>query len=321
MTGLPSSSPDWEKLGRYLAGESSPDEAATVQRWLEEHPADAQLVAALDAAARQSASQQALNVEAALLRVKTRAKAQARTTVWRVAGFVAAAAALFVVGVIMSRRTAIETPPSITRAYATGVGERDSVTLADGSRITIGPASRVEVSGREVRLTGEAYFRVVHDAARPFTVRAGDAAIRDLGTEFSVHSDPAEPVRVVVHEGIVEVVASNTATLRPGDVGIVTQGGIVATERGAATPDDMAWTRGRLVFRNASVGELTADLRRWYGVELLVTDSTLLRRHFTGSFVVGEPATQVLDAIALALGARVDRRGDTAYVRLTTPAR
>jgi len=320
MTGPSSSSPDWDKLGRYLAGESSPDEAATLQRWLAEHPGDDQLVAALDAAARQSASRQTLDVEAALLRVKTRAKAHARTAIWRFTAFAAAAALLLVAGVIYSRRPATDAPRTVARAFATGVGERDSVTLADGSRITIGPASRVEVSGREVRLTGEAYFRIVHDAAHPFTVRAGDVVIRDLGTEFSVHSDPAEPVRVVVHEGTVEVAASNAATLRPGDVGMVNEGGIVETERGAATPDDVAWTRGRLVFRNASIGELTADLRRWYGVELRVTDSALLRRHFTGSFT-GEPASDVLDVIARALGARVERHGDTAYVRLTTPAR
>jgi len=320
MTGPSSSSPDWDKLGRYLAGESSPDEAATVQRWLAEHPADAQVVDALDTAARLSASQQALHVEAALLRVKTRAKAHARTAIWRFTAFAAAAALLLVVGVFYSRRPATDVSQTVARAYSTGVGERDSVTLADGSRITIGPASRVEISGREVRLTGEAYFRIVHDAAHPFIVRAGDVVIRDLGTEFSVHSDPAEPVRVVVHEGTVEVTASNAATLRPGDVGIVNQGGIVETERGAATPDDVAWTRGRLVFRNAAIGELTADLRRWYGVELRVTDSALLRRHFTGSFM-GEPASAVLDVIARALGARIEQRGDTAHVRLTTPAR
>jgi transmembrane sensor len=59
--------------------------------------------------------------------------------------------------------------------------------------------------------------------------------------------------------------------------------------------------------------QVRADLRRWYGVELRVTDSLLQRRVFTGSFTT-EPADRVLDAIRLALGASVVRRGDTAYV-------
>ena len=89
--------------------------------------------------------------------------------------------------------------------------------------------------------------------------------------------------------------------------------------RGAATDDDLAWRYGRLVFRDASVAELGADLKRWYGVELRVTDSALLRRHFTGSFA-NEPASRVVDVIALALGARADRRGDTVYIRATAPS-
>jgi transmembrane sensor len=51
-----------------------------------------------------------------------------------------------------------------------------------------------------------------------------------------------------------------------------------------------------------------------------VTDSALLSRHFTGSFGK-EPAGRVVDVIALALGAQVDRRGDTAYIRTTDPSR
>jgi transmembrane sensor len=126
-------------------------------------------------------------------------------------------------------------------------------------------------------------------------------------------------VRVVVHEGAVALTATNSATLNPGDVGVVTEGGVVEASRGAATPDDLAWTRGRLVFRNAPIAELAADLRRWYGVELRVTDTALLRRHFTGSFA-RESATRVVDVIALALGARVDRRGDTAFIRPGPPS-
>jgi transmembrane sensor len=114
--------------------------------------------------------------------------------------------------------------------------------------------------------------------------------------------------------------AAFTAELRPGDIGVVLPGGRVETRRGAATPDDLAWTRGRLVFRNATMPELRADLRRWYGVELRVTDSALVHRHFSGTFA-GEPAQQVIDAIALAFGARVERRGDTTYLRAATSRR
>ena len=200
---------------------------------------------------------------------------------------------------------------------------RDSLLLGDGRRVLLGPSSRLVARGREVELTGEAYFTVVHDPKRPFTVRAGGAVIRDIGTAFSVHSDGGgdQAVRVVVREGSVQLGGTvDSVVLSPGDVGVLESGGRTRASRGAATDDDIAWTRGRLVFRDASVAELGADLRRWHGVELRVTDSALLRRHFTGSFVA-EPTSRVLEVIALALGARVERRGDTAFIRPVTPQR
>jgi transmembrane sensor len=310
---------DWDKLARYLAGESPPDEAAAVRRWLEEHPSDAKFVAALDAH-KEAASMSRSDIEAALRRVKTRMHAASPAPWRKYAVFAAAAAVILVAGVLVTRRTTPERPVVVARTYTTQVGERREILLGDGTQVTLGPATRLVVRGREAELSGEALFSVVHDRMRPFTVRAGDAVIRDIGTEFTVHSDPGEPVRVVVSEGSVQLShGRDSVTLVRGDVGVLETSGRVAASPGAATDDDLAWTLGRLVFRNASVPELAADLRRWYGVELRVTDTALLRRHFTGSFA-RESASRVVDVIALALGARVDRRGDTAFIRPGPPS-
>ncbi|MGH7677332.1 MAG: FecR domain-containing protein [Gemmatimonadaceae bacterium] len=320
--------PDWEVIGRYLAGESSPEEAAAIRRWLDENKADAEVLAALDGVARRAATPE-VDVERALLRVKSRAKAGVTRAGVRFTIFAAVAAAFWLVAVLVPWERLpigigvdLETASRQRMSFATQVGQHDSIVLPDSSLVVLGPDSRIQyviaAGRREVQLEGQAFFRVVHDANRPFVVRAGATTIRDIGTEFSVHSDAAEPVRVVVHEGAVEVIAADSATLRPGDVGVVGEGGRVQTSRGAATPDDLAWTRGRLVFRDAAIAEVAPDLRRWYGVELRVTDSALARRHFTGEFA-GEPVDRVLDVIALAVGARVERRGDTAYIRRASP--
>jgi transmembrane sensor len=302
-------SADWDKLARHVAGELSPAESEEMRKWLDANPQEARAIAALEAATKQLGPSRPVDVEAGLSRVKQRLHPP---TPWRtyITGLAAAAALVVTVG-----RIANISSPTLpeARTFATTVGARDSVVLADGSRILLGPASNVTVRGRDVELTGEAFFVVTHDEARPFTVRTGGTVIRDIGTEFSVHSD-GQGVRVVVSEGSVQLSnPKDSVVLAQGDVGVVDSGRVSAS-RGAATPDDLAWTRGRLVFRNASVAELGADLRRWYGVELRVTDSALLRRHFTGSFV-DEPASRVVDVIALALGARADRRGDTVYIR------
>ena len=294
--------PGPQELGRFLAGEASPAEEAEVRRWL---------------AARVD---QQVDVEAALASVKARASgevARVKAFTPRFLALAAAAVVLMVVGAIVARRG----PTTEPLRLATTAGQRDSLVLPDGSRIVLGPSTSVVVRDRDVELRGEAYFDVVHSAPRPLTVHALGAVIRDIGTQFAVSGDSGAPLRVVVREGIVEVThANDSVTLHRGDVAVVDSGGRVEAQRGAATPDDLAWLNGTLAFRNASVAEEAADLRRWYGVQVRVTDSVLLQRHFTGQFA-GEPVDRVIEVIALALGARHERRGDTVIVRPASPGR
>jgi transmembrane sensor len=205
--------------------------------------------------------------------------------------------------------------------YATAVGELDSLRLPDGSRVVLAPSSRLEIGEqfgvrhRNVGLTGEALFDVQHAGSRPFTVQAGGAVIRDVGTAFIVRGDSGGVVRVVVTSGAVSLraaiaTADSGVVLREGDVGLLARDGHVATGR-AQIEDELAWTRGRLVFRDTPLAEVGAALRRWYGIELRVDDATLANRHLTAAFE-GETPAQVVDVIALTLGARVERRGDTA---------
>jgi transmembrane sensor len=250
-----------------------------------------------------------VDVEAALRRVKTR-----RTRVfpnWWVGLAAAAAIAVFAV---LTRPERVDTPVIALEAYSTAARARDTVTLADGSRIILGPASRLSVNStsREIELEGEALFTIVHDAAKPYTVRANGVVIRDIGTEFGVRGYRDEPLRVFVTSGAVEVARDEVkVTLDSGDVGVVQPGGQVVRAADALTSDDLAWTQGKLVFREASMAQLAADLRRWYGVELQVRDPDLARRHFSGVVYTTEPAQRVANAIALSLGARAERRGDT----------
>jgi transmembrane sensor len=198
------------------------------------------------------------------------------------------------------------------------VGARDSVRLPDGTRVILGPASVLTVpadyaTNRRVELQGEGYFDVHHDAAHPFSVHAMNALITDIGTAFAVRSDPDDGVAVSVQEGVVRVgVDGRTggAELRAGDAGTVGASGGVTARRGSATRDDIAWTTGKLMFREATMARVRDDLRRWYGVTLVVGDRTLAARRLTANFQ-RENRAQMLDVLTLALGARKLVHGDT----------
>lgn len=302
---------DWNRIGRYLAGEATAEESAEVRHWLETHPSDAALIQALQEATGKVTPARPVDIEGALARVKARHRAATRSPALRLWPVAAAAVAILAIGIFVQDRVRTRAEPAVT--YQTAAGRLDTIRLGDGSTVVLAPASRLSVRGRQAELAGEAYFDVVHDERRPFTVRTEGVVVRDVGTRFTVLGVAGQPVRVVVTEGMVAVTrAADSVTLDQGDVAEVRRDGI-ATSRGAATADDVAWTQGRLVFRNAPLPQVVADLRRWYGVELRVADSMLLRRHFTGSFV-NESADRVVEVIALALGARVQRRGDTTYL-------
>jgi transmembrane sensor len=225
----------------------------------------------------------------------------------------------------MQDNNLIKQPVTPHRMLATGVGVRDSMQLSDGSRVILGPLSSVTLAAgygetsREVEVKGEAWFDVVHDNAKPFTVRAGRATIVDIGTRFAVRSDTPEGVSVSVTQGSVSMRAVNTPAqsgviLQAGDNGLLKSGGEVVARRGVVNDDDVAWLSGRLVFREAALDEVKASMRRWYGLEVEFADPSLAGRHITASFN-GESPERVLDVLRLVLGADIERHGDTVVVR------
>jgi transmembrane sensor len=349
LIGMSDRPVDWEALGRYLTGESSAAEAEAMRRWLDARPDHAELVAALDQSIGRlaHATPPDLDVEAALRQVRARRddpqlhvppsrQAPARrpltpqpnrwSTPWlRAAAVVAALAGSALLWRSTKGHDGRATLPAVAQTFETAVGQRDSLRLPDGTRVVLGPGSRLAVdqgygsTHREVGLRGEAYFEVQHGSSHPFVVRAGIARVRDIGTAFGVHTDPGDGVSVVVTSGAVRVhvgegiPADSGVLLRQGDRGVLSPDGRVVAQRGAATEDDLAWTRGRLIFRDATLSQVSADLRRWYGVELRVADSSLAGKHVNTTFE-GEPADRVVDVIALILGANVEHRGDTAVL-------
>jgi transmembrane sensor len=138
--------------------------------------------------------------------------------------------------------------------------------------------------------------------------------VRDVGTTFAVSTTAAETLRVVVTSGAVRVTppGRGATLLRAGDRAAVSRGD-VRVQRGAATADDVAWTQGRLVFRDAPIAEVAAELRRWYGVTLRVDDPRLASRHLTADFQ-GQTAQDALRIVAASLGGELRMSGDTAVI-------
>lgn len=329
----------WERIARYVTGEAGPGEVEVTEKWVKADPHRAELVRLLESIVRNVESDDAsatpIDVESALSRVKARfgeakvlpfaepiSDARSRRATFALLK-VAAAGVIIIGGTALWQNLRRAESDASGRTFATSVGERREIVLTDGTRVLLGPTSRLVVarSGadeRLVNLDGIAYFHVVHDSARPFTVKAGSISIQDIGTAFAVETDDSAGTRVAVDSGSVAIGAADQkratgAVLNARDRASVDVDGVVAVERSAVSADDLAWTEGRLVFRDSPMVLVAAELYRWYGVRLRVADSSLANLHLTASFS-GEPVDGVLNVIALSLGAHIERQGSVAIL-------
>jgi transmembrane sensor len=239
----------------------------------------------------------------------------------------AAAAILAVVGIATWRLSGTtELAPAVATTYDTRVGVGDSITLPDSSRVILAPGSRLTVAAsygqghRDVNLQGAGQFTVRHDAGRPFTVRSGSALVRDLGTTFTIKASDGAEITVAVTEGSVLLSDSAAARqaqaveLRAGDRGRLTAHGTVVLERGTVTPDEVSWVTGMLVYRDTPLAEVRADLRRWYGVVLVVRDSAWAAQTISTGGAANEPVGKILQKLASIYGGVVTQRGDSVFI-------
>jgi transmembrane sensor len=224
----------------------------------------------------------------------------------------AAALALVVgTGAWFGQRPDAVRPPAALH-YATARGEQRTLRLADGSTLRLNGATRIAVAfaadRREVRLeSGEAYFDVAHDAARPFTVRAGTSDARVLGTAFDVDLR-RDQVELAVYRGAVRF-----GPQQDGGTSVVVKAGWRSHfAAGAATAPrrfDIAqqdWRSGWLDTDGMRLGDLVEVLNRRGGPLVLEPSAALADMPVAGRFRLDDPG-QLLDAIGAAYGFVVRR--------------
>jgi len=316
-------------LARYLGGEATDAERAEVEAWarVEANGKELERLKAI----WHPAPEQQWNVEDAWQRVSARLDAPAevealfprRRLGWDVALAAAVVLALGAGAVWRAMRVTASSPAMVV---ATAAGERRTVDLTDGSQVILAPGSQLTIPGdygedtRRVDLQGEAWFAVEHDASRPFLVHAAGTITEDLGTEFLVQELPGGAgVRVALVSGSASLRPESgpaaAVTLLPNDIGTLAAGDTaVQVERGVRLDALVAWSSGRLEFEDAPLAEVATAMARWYGMPVVLADSALASRRFTGTLRL-EALDDALEVLRLSLGVRALRQGDTLIVR------
>lgn len=223
--------------------------------------------------------------------------------------------------------------------FQAAVGEQTTVALSDGSTLKLNSNSRAHVDyapdSRVVYLErGEAFFSVVHNAARPFWVHAGNSWVRDVGTAFNVYLAPSGVV-VTVSEGAVKVLHSGSDALPPSDAAAISAAASVSAgeqlkvhgrvEALRALDEAqlgrlLAWRGGSLDFEDEPLGEVADELMRYTDLKIKFSDPALRKLRVGGTFRTSpEGAEALLTVLHDGFGMTVRRDGpDRVYIEEPT---
>jgi transmembrane sensor len=146
-------------------------------------------------------------------------------------------------------------------------------------------------------LDGQAFFRVAKDQQRPFIVRAGDAQVRAVGTEFDVYKKQSATVVTVV-EGRVETFDASDS---PGSTGVVLSAGeqltvlphTVTKPTRTDTAVATAWVQKRLIFEETPLSDVAEEFNRYNRRPLTVDDHELKTLRISGVYSSTDPASLI----------------------------
>lgn len=199
------------------------------------------------------------------------------------------------------------------RTISTEHNQHRLVTLSDGTEIRLNSNSTIQVPNpfasneRTVTLNGEAWFDVAPDENRPFHIKAGQAAIQVLGTEFNVKIDDiAGNVQVAVAEGSVSL---NNSIQKNGSSAILTENTYAVYNIDSReiliehTPVEnyMSWISGKLFFYNEPLWVVSRYIERLYDVSFQF-DQESLKELPLSTNMAREKLPDVLNIIAQTLG-------------------
>ncbi len=201
-------------------------------------------------------------------------------------------------------------------------GNRAQVTLPDQSKVWMNSNSKLvyrtgENNTREVKLIGEAFFKVFKDKSRPFIVSANNIHVEVLGTSFNVKSRlGSDIIETSLVEGSIKLTGSELSQdyyLKPNQKAIYSNSlkslKIEATDNEVET----AWKDNKLQFKSERFGNVVKRLEEWYGVKIISKCPNIENDLISGAFK-GESLETVLETFAIQYNIKYNNQGDTVVV-------
>lgn len=209
-------------------------------------------------------------------------------------------------GQISYRNSTASVQEAVYNTLTVPRGGEYQIMLPDGTKVWLNAASSIRFptafngNDRDVEITGEAYFEVTKDPAKPFNVSVDDGIkVEVLGTHFNVDAYNDEPTaKVTLLKGKIRVSRLTTGSaasfrlrstngsetsqiLEPGQQAQVKRGGNIKVINNTDINEAVAWKNDLFWFNDSNIQEVMRELSRWYNVDVVIKGNII--KHFTGS--------------------------------------
>jgi ferric-dicitrate binding protein FerR (iron transport regulator) len=308
-------------LDSYLKGETSKEENELVERWLEENGNPNSAWHQLDQSGKDqwlagvfNEIKESIHVDQSKVIVMP-----ARKHLWRSIAAVAAVLAIFFTLYLEWPVLQNRLQPVQLTALTAPANQKKQVTLADGSHVWVNAGSELKYpqtfnsKTREVYLSGEAYFDIQHDAAKPFIIHTGNVLTTVLGTAFNIKEDKTlHTVEVTVTRGKVSVTNGD----KP--LGILTPNQQIsfnllnskAIQSVVDARKVIAWQETELHFDDVTFAEAATQLQQKFNVKVSFNNDKLKNCRFTGTALNGDDLDKMLKVICAFNNATYQTKAD-----------
>ena len=293
-----------ELLQKYIAGNATEAEKQRVTEWIQENPENM----------REYMAQRRLH-DMALWRTEPVAEENSRERkhfslrgVCMEAAKIAAVLAIVLLGTHYWTGKHQVPEDKTWQSIYVPAGQRAELMLADGTKVWLNSRSTLTFPGsfkgniRNVKLDGEGYFAVTKNVEQPFIVETNKCNVKVLGTEFNVMAYAAVSVwETSLLEGAVEILVpgSNNSGMRLEPNMMASLKGNRLVKGRIKEADYFLWREGLLCFNDISVRDMIEKLKLYYGVDIVVNNTRILKNRYTGKFRTKDGVEHVLKVLKL----------------------
>lgn len=310
-------------IGKAISGNATVDEISKLNVWKSYSPENQKIydkslqawkkseswISETQIVADKVAVQRAMNKSLSLQLHKLKRNSQLLKIAAVLALPIALAISWFVLNTNVEKNTAVQ-----LCQISAPKGHISKCTLPDGSEVWVNTNSSItyntatfNTQNREIKVSGEAFFKVTKNKDRPFVVENDLAKIVVTGTQFNVKAYPnTDCFETVLAEGSIELHlnkgSGQVVDLVPGECAVFNSSERKISIREVDPNMYTSWRVGEILFKDATLNDLIVELERIYDIQFYMKNKNLGNYRFRGMFSYNNNLIDALEKIKKTAG-------------------